>query len=112
MYSLLLPVEANPCLHLDDETGPPSSPGSSMDDTERCRNAATPARTPSLHEAIQSLAAETRSPAEVVRRVYESEFARLKDGARVNDFLVLLAMRRTRVTLRSLSRLAPGPKEA
>jgi hypothetical protein len=61
-----------------------------------------PARTPSVHdEAIQLLAAETRLPTEVVRSVFESQLVRLKDGARVKDFLVLFAMRRTRGALRS-----------
>ena len=105
MYSLLLPVEANPCRHLADETVPSSPNWSSMDDAERCRNSVAPTRTPSLHdEAIQSLATETRLPAEVVRSVFESEFAQLKDGAQVKDFLVLFAIRRTRAALRSLPR--------
>ena len=103
MYSLLLPVEANPCRHLADETGPSSPNWSSMDDAERCQNSVMPARTPRLHdEAIRSLVAETRLPTEVVRSVFESEFVRLKDGARVKGFLVLFAMRSTRGALRSL----------
>jgi hypothetical protein len=107
MYWLLLPVEANAQRHLADEMGL-SSPLSSMDD-ERCQNSVTPARTPSVpDEAIQSLAAETRLPAEVVRSVFEGELVRLKDGARIKDFLVLFAMRGTRRLLRSL----PRPKEA
>jgi hypothetical protein len=62
-------------------------------------------------EAIRSLAAETRLPTEVVRRVFESEFVRLKDGARVKDFLVLFAMRRTRGALRLLPRSVPSAAE-
>lgn len=105
MYWLLLPVEANAQRHLADETGPSSPLWSSMDDAERCQNSVVPARAPSVHdEAIQSLAAETRLPNEVVRSVFESEFVRLKDGAQVKDFLVLFAMRRTRGALRSLLR--------
>jgi len=105
MYSLLLPLEANAQCHLADETGPSSPTWSSMDDAERCQNLVTPARTPTVQDdAIELLAAETRLPAEVVRGVFESEFARLKDSARVKGFLVLFAMRRTRVALRSLPR--------
>ena len=102
MHWLLLPVEANAQRHLADETGPSSPTWSSTDDAERCRNSEMPARTPSVHdEAIQLLAAETRLPTEVVRSVFESQLVRLKDGARVKDFLVLFAMRRTRGALRS-----------
>ena len=102
MYWLMLPVEANAQHHLADETGPSSPTSSSMDDAKRCQNSVMPARTPSVHdEAIQLLAAETRLPTEVVRSVFESQLVRLKDGARVKDFLVLFAMRRTRGALRS-----------
>ena len=105
MYWLLLPVDANAERHLADETGPSSPTWSSMDDGKRCQNSVMPARTLSVQdEAIQSLAAETRLPTEVVRFVFESEFVRLTDGARVKDFLVLFAMRRTRRALRSLPR--------
>jgi hypothetical protein len=105
MYWLLLPVEANAERRLADETGPSSPTSSSLDDAERCQNSVMPARTPRLHdEAIRSLVAETRLPTEVVRSVFESEFVRLKDGARVKGFLVLFAMRSTRRALRSLLR--------
>jgi hypothetical protein len=40
-------------------------------------------------------------PLPVVRRVYEAEFARLKAGARITDYLVLFAARRTRDALLS-----------
>jgi hypothetical protein len=106
MYWLLLPVEANAQRHLADETEPSSPTWSAMGGAEPCQNSVIPARTPRVHdEAIQSLAAETQLPNEVVRRVFESEFVRLKDGARVKDFLVLFAMRRTRGALRSLPRV-------
>jgi hypothetical protein len=38
-------------------------------------------------------------PLPVVKRVYEAEFARLKADARVTDYLVLFAARRTRDAL-------------
>ena len=50
-------------------------------------------------EAIASLAQETNYPLPTVTRVYEEEFARLKADARITDFLVLFACRRTRDTL-------------
>src|SRR5215470_15991751 len=105
MYWLLLPVDANAHRHLADETGPSSHAWSSTDDAERYQNPMTTAWTPSAHdEAIHSLAAETRLPTDVVRSVFESEFVRLRDDARVKDFLLLFAMRRTRGALRSLPR--------
>jgi Protein of unknown function (DUF3562) len=36
-----------------------------------------------------------------VRRVYEAEFTRLKESARITDYLVLFASRRTRDALRA-----------
>src|SRR5262245_23000783 len=104
MYWLLLPVEANAQRHLADD-GPSSPASGSMDDAERCQNSAMSARTPSVHdETIQALAAETRLPAEVVRSVFEAELVRLRDDARVKNFLESFAMRRTRGALRSLRR--------
>ena len=50
-------------------------------------------------DAITSIAQEMHYPLPVVKRVYDSEFARLKAGARVKDYLVLFAARRTRDTL-------------
>jgi hypothetical protein len=38
-------------------------------------------------------------PLPVVKRVYEAEFARLKADARITDYLVLFAARRTRDVL-------------
>lgn len=50
-------------------------------------------------DAIEALALETNRPIADVKRVFESEFARLKRDARVTDYLVLFASRRTRETL-------------
>ena len=50
-------------------------------------------------DAIEALAQETNRPIADVRRVFESEFARLKRDARVTDYLVLFASRRARETL-------------
>lgn len=49
--------------------------------------------------AIEELARESSLPVEEVKEVYENELARLRDGARITDFLILFASRRTRDTL-------------
>ncbi len=46
--------------------------------------------------AIEELAQKTNRPFAEVKEVYEFEFARLKTDARVTDYLVLFASRRTR----------------
>jgi hypothetical protein len=48
---------------------------------------------------ITSLAQEMHYPLPVVKQVYEAEFARLKADARISDYLVLFAARRTRDAL-------------
>jgi ABC-type uncharacterized transport system ATPase component len=54
----------------------------------------------SIHrDAIEELARVTHRPASVVARVFEDQFARLKAKARVKDYLVLFASRRTRELL-------------
>jgi hypothetical protein len=50
-------------------------------------------------DTITSIAQEMHYPLPVVKRVYEAEFARLKADARVTDYLVLFAARRTRDAL-------------
>lgn len=47
-------------------------------------------------EAISELAEETHQPLAVVKDIYNEEFSRLSADARVTDFLVLFAARRTR----------------
>jgi hypothetical protein len=42
---------------------------------------------------------ETDRSFDEVKRVYEAEFARLKSSARITDYLVLFASRRTRAAL-------------
>ncbi|HEX3632322.1 MAG TPA: DUF3562 domain-containing protein [Casimicrobiaceae bacterium] len=55
---------------------------------------------PAKHrEAIEALAEELSRPLDEVKDAYESEFARLKETARVTDYLELFASRRTREAL-------------
>ncbi len=59
--------------------------------------------------AIEALARETAHSIDEVRDIYEGEFARLRDDARIHDYLVLFASRRTRDRLvhrQSLTRRA------
>jgi len=52
------------------------------------------------HDAvIATIAKEMHTPVPVVKRVYEAELSRLKAGARITDYLVLFASRRTRAEL-------------
>jgi len=50
---------------------------------------------------IVALARETRTDPEVVREIFESTLARLKADARVPQFLVLIATRKTREALKT-----------
>ena len=57
------------------------------------------------HDAIiTSIAQEVHYPIPIVKRIFEDEFARLKAVARVSDYLVLFASRRTRDLLLSARR--------
>jgi predicted transcriptional regulator len=48
---------------------------------------------------IEEIASETHLPAEEVRHVFDNELAHLRSDARVTDYLVLFASRRTREIL-------------
>jgi hypothetical protein len=50
-------------------------------------------------ETIAALAEETGQPPHVVKEVFEREYARLKETARVGDYLILFAARRTKNAL-------------
>ena len=54
---------------------------------------------------IEMIATETKKPIDEVKRIYDREFARLKSGAQLTDYLVLFATRRTRDLL-------DGPEDA
>jgi hypothetical protein len=55
---------------------------------------------PAKHrKAIEALATELSCPVSEVEDAYESEFARLKETARVTDYLALFASRRAREVL-------------
>ena len=61
------------------------------------------------HDAIiTSIAHEVHYPIPIVKRIYEDEFARLRAMARVSDYLVLFASRRTRDLLLSARRQRSG----
>ena len=47
-------------------------------------------------DTISALAEETYQPESVVKRVYEEQYARLKARARIQDYVVLFAARRTK----------------
>jgi hypothetical protein len=49
--------------------------------------------------AIEALARETSQPIDEVKQIYEGEFARLRADARITDYLILFASRRTRDAL-------------
>ena len=59
---------------------------------------ATSIETAKAH-AIESIASETQRSIEEVKGIYEHEFARLASDARIADYLVLIAGRRTRAVL-------------
>lgn len=48
---------------------------------------------------IEMIAGETHLPVDKVKRVYIDEYTRLKSGARITDYLVPFAARRTPDTL-------------
>ena len=51
--------------------------------------------------AIASLSVKLHAPALEVGRIYRREFDRLAESARIPNFLVILAMNKTRSLLRS-----------
>jgi hypothetical protein len=50
-------------------------------------------------DAIAAIAAETHQPLSVVKGIYDGELARLKAKARILDYVVLFAARRTKTIL-------------
>jgi hypothetical protein len=50
-------------------------------------------------DTIAALAEETHQPLTVVRKIYEEQYARLKSTARISEYLVLFAVRRTKDVL-------------
>ena len=66
---------------------------------------------PATH-AIEALAEELNCPVSEVRHAYESEFARLKQTARVPDDLALFASRRAREALVGRHTMNPLAEES
>ena len=61
----------------------------------------SPSRQSTAHvRAIDALAAETDRPIEEVAEIYMGELGRLRSGARIEDYLVLLTTRHVREALR------------
>jgi hypothetical protein len=50
-------------------------------------------------DTIAALAEETNHPVAVVKAIFNEQYARLKETARVPDYLVLFASRRTKDAL-------------
>jgi hypothetical protein len=48
------------------------------------------------NDAIVELAQQTHHPVPLVKRIYDEQFAALRSRARITDYLVLFASRRTR----------------
>lgn len=51
--------------------------------------------------AIGQLSQETRRPLEEVKKIYGDVLARLRSGARIHDFLILLTSKKVRGMLRN-----------
>ncbi len=66
---------------------------------------------PAKH-AIEALAEELSCPVSEVKDAYESEFARLKQTARVTDYVALFASRRAREALVGRHPMNPLPEES
>lgn len=54
----------------------------------------------SVDEVVQSIAAETNTPAETVSKIYADTLADYKTDARVFDYMPLLVAKKVRDTLR------------
>ena len=60
------------------------------------------------HEAIDTLATQLRAPYRLVERIYDSEFARLTAGARLNGYVAIMTVRNVKNIVQSES-LVEGP---
>ncbi|WP_186128864.1 DUF3562 domain-containing protein [Burkholderia gladioli] len=57
-----------------------------------------------VEEIVESIASETRMPKETVSELYEKTLAEYRDGARILDYVALLAAKRVRDDLRQQKR--------
>ncbi|AJK46375.1 DUF3562 domain-containing protein [Burkholderia plantarii] len=53
-----------------------------------------------IDEIVQSIASDTHTPKETVSALYEKTLAEYRDGARILDYIALLAAKRVRDDLR------------
>jgi len=60
--------------------------------------------------AIAALAQETRQPLAVVRQIFDEEYQHLATAARISDYVVLFATRRSRDVLAKRSPFRPKRK--
>lgn len=60
-------------------------------------------RQPNVHEIVKAIASETRTPTEVVEKMYEQTWAEYSDGARIRDYLAVLVAKRVRENLQDKS---------
>jgi hypothetical protein len=59
-------------------------------------------------EEVEQLAKQTGHLIAVAQRVYDAEYDKLRDDAKVTDFVAVLALRRTRERLLSLQKNRRG----
>ncbi|PRE88816.1 DUF3562 domain-containing protein [Burkholderia gladioli] len=57
-----------------------------------------------VEEIVESIASETRMPKETVSELYEKTLAEYRDGARILDYVAVLAAKRVRDDLRQQKR--------
>jgi len=61
-------------------------------------------RQPNADDLVKSIAADTRTPPDVVEQIYEQTWAEYSDGARIVDYLTVLVAKRVREKLRGASK--------
>jgi Protein of unknown function (DUF3562) len=67
-----------------------------------------------ISEVVHAIAAETETPAETVKEIYDRTQRQLSDGARVQDYVAVFTARRVREILRDQAAQQPAslPEES
>ncbi|CAN7544781.1 DUF3562 domain-containing protein [Trinickia sp. LjRoot230] len=60
-------------------------------------------RQPNVDDIVKSIAADTRTPQEIVQRMYAQTWAEYSADARIMDYMSVLVAKRVRETLRDTS---------